>query len=595
MPTEKKTENMNNGFEDRLRESLAEQANQVEIDGAGPAAAAERASERAQRADLGRGLGVIAVVLGLGAMAYNQFGGDGDQMIAAEENTTTTAALDGESETASATESATADFAVDLVEGGDRYFGRFLTDEGQLIQLTTKPGMSWQELDGQTPPHVVQVSDRSGVLESNELPKDFPAINFAYHDGVLFSVSTSPIRSSSDQVVVSQSADNGRSWNSATINVGDVLEGEHIGVWQNTNIAASDAGVLVSVDTSYFIKFETLLPQYAYSPGRESETFFDMRPTDTGVEVRDWSEHNRFSEVTYAKCGYPEELEREPTGEEREATEECWSEIEELPEPNPIAQYTWEELGIQPIPRQNESKLFYSPDGVSFEEVAGPVAGSSPYIMSNDTGFLVQANERLGEPEGLDRYEEEDWRPRWFASSDGRSWGEIAPPPGDCGISMGGGKAFISQSCDSTQRTYRSLDGGRSWKPIAPIPSNTPDGYQSYSSIYAGDLGLVAVARTEPDYMLLEEAMMEASEQDLSPEEMGKIERAFMEDNDTRVDFYFSADGSTWSAVQSPIEAASDNAWVNDVLVGTNEIVITFGIESADLGYTSKTVFLTPS
>lgn len=577
---------MNNNFENRLRESLSEQSNSIEIEGAGASAAATRALARGHHMNAARGLASLVIVAGLGALAYRQFSGGSDNLISTELTATTTTTPDNsDNPDSTGPRVSAADLASSVVPGTDSYAGRFLTDDGQLIQVTTSPGVKWEDLgEGETVPYVVQVSDKNGLVATNELPAGISPSSFAYHDGVLYSVSTSPATVNDGlDVIVNTTSDNGSSWSSRTIVMPAIPNPEINSAWRNHSVAASDAGVLVSIQTSYFMDFTKVLPQYSYENGN-----FDIRQTETGVDVRDWTEYSRLSEEQSLRCQAIIDNVTDPSDELIAEMERCWADMEQLAEPDVIATFTWAELGVEPISPQTETLMYFTAGDEDFEKVSAPPGNGSPYVVASNNGFIAEIYSEGDYVEDAEYYE-----PRYFASGDGRSWTEVQSPPGTCGIRGSQSNLFITQDCETQSGGFVSADLGRSWLPLGPVPTAAPEGYASYVTLYAGDLGYVAFRNTEPDYALLEEELARADKQNLSPEEMERIERDFSENADRRFDVLFSSDGQSWETIELGLEVEGPDRWGNDALIGKNEIVLTIGSSDPVTGYTVQNIFLT--
>ncbi len=607
---------MNNEFENRLRDGLAEQSDAIEIEGAGPSAAAARAADRQRQTGLGRGLAAMVVVACLGALAFTQFSDNGtEDFIATEE-------LEDESAEVTsgngAGEVAVADFESEVFDGGTG-FGAFLTDDGQLIQITTQPGLEWEDYPEDGPPMVVLVSDKDGVIETNKIDQsNYAPVSTAYFDGVLYTVTTSP-RSVNDgnDLVLQSSTDYGKSWTSQSVEMPAVPNPEVVDVWRDSRVSVNSSGVLITVQSGYWANFAKLLPQYSYEKGN-----FEILQVETGVEVRDWSDYQEASDARAQICDRILEGVEEPTDEDFAEMEDCWAEMEELPRPEVLESFTWDELGIEPFSQQGDSSAFFASDGTNFEPVALPEGNFSNYVLSTRSGFMTQVYPDYPESEygyaeeplhdGL----EEAYMPTWIASTDGKTWNEVSVPAGVCNITGSPGDLFLGQVCDESGKTYVSSDNGNSWEALGPVPSDAPEGYVTYSNVYAGDLGFIAFRNTEPDYRLYEgeefddpvvttvpdsaPAIDGLAEDEIQQEENEEFdtevhdEAELYDESNRSLDVFFSADGQTWSRIDLPLESEGQMVWGNGALVGSNEIVLTIGSADDD-AYRVRQIFLSPS
>lgn len=585
---------INDNFENRLRDGLAQQSDAIEIEGAGPSAAAARAASRNRQNSLGRAIAAVVIVAGLGAFAFAQFSGQGrEDLIAAEED-------DGDApittNPSSDLEVAAAEFASGIVAGGGESFGAFLADEGQLIQITTKPGIAFEDYPPEGPPYVVMVSDADGVIETNEFQSSVMSpLSAAYFDGVLFTVTTSPksINGGSD-VVVSASSDNGKSWTTSTIEMPPIPNPEFTSVWRDTRIAANAVGTLVSVQSNYWMDFVKLLPQYSYENGN-----YDIRQTETGVEVRDWTEYAARSEEQSLVCDQIFRGQQDPTDEQFEAMERCWQEMEQLPEPEPIDSYTWEELGVEPISRTGESATYFAADGKNFERVSSEQSNVSTSVVSTRSAFIAQIYPQylespIGESEEAEAYIYEEYVAQWIASTDGRTWDPVELPSEVCNVVGSPGDVFVAQICTESGGAYASTDNGNSWTLLADVPSEAADGLVSRANVYGGELGFVAFRTTEPDYEIIDAAFAEAQREGKTDEELAQLEEEFYNSSDQKFDVLFSEDGRSWSVLQLPAETEGQMTWGYNALVGSDQIVLTIGT-SGDDQYRTSHLFLTPS
>lgn len=585
---------MNHELENRLRDGLAEQNNAIEIEGAGPTAAANRAVARAKQLGMARGMATIAVIACLGALAFTQFSDGNENFVATDKNEdddSNVDILDGDR----VNDVGGMDFTSSIIDGGDQSFGQFLSDEGQLVQITTQPGVKWEDMPPEGPTYVVTVSTSDGVTESNPLPKGMSPTSASYYEGVLYTVTTSPKNvNNGNDVIVNTSTDKGKSWSSTSIDLGPVPNPELNNVWHDAQVTANEVGVLLSVRSNYWIDYAKLLPQYSYEEGN-----FEIRPTEAGLEVRDWTAQSELSEAQAIECDSIMEGVESPTEEQFAEMEKCWESMEQLPEPEVIDSFSWEELGIEPTPSNGEINMFFSPDGNNFEQVTPPSENSSNYVAVNDTGFLTQSYSNYGYEDcgyGCEptHGEFEEPSPIWYLSSDGRTWNEVAVPPNSCNVVGSQGNVFISQSCDQSGIVHVSSDNGTSWRQLAEVPTDAADDYMSYVSVYGGDLGFVAFRNTEPDYSLLDEAYADAEAEGRSDQEMADLERDFFENSDRSFDVLFSADGQSWTKLDLPGELSGKNVWADNALIGSQNIVLSLGT-SDESSFRVQKLFLTPS
>ena len=589
---------MSSEFEDRLRNSLSEQEASLEIAGAGPAAVASRGAARTENAGIMRVAAALVVGAGLGAMAYAQFSNDSDQLIDLAQEDTTTTTVDN----ASRTGDASADFGMTTVEGGLAWFGNFLTDDGQLIQITTKPGQTWEDSDAATgQDFVVQVSDRTGLLETHDLPAGIAPTSASFYGGVLFVVSTTPgtYRDGGGDVVVAQTQDNGASWNQTIIDLGDAPDNPAQGVYRYSSIAANGAGVVVAVQSSYFTDYQYLLPQYTWTEGSN----YEIRENSDGVEVRDWTENNRISEEQSRQCDpySGREFGDGETGpalseEDWMAIDECYENLPPLPEPEVVATFTWADLGFSGPPPREEFSLYFSSDGTEFAEAEPPLVNGSGNLVSSDAAFVLTMWEsvRFGDEfeEAESSYEGEYIdTSKLFRSVDGTTWAQTEKAPGGCGIGPSTGGLLVSYSCKENGEVHFSADGAESWIKTAAVPADGRADYSSYSNVYAGKLGFVAFRTTERRYEIYEDEIRQLEEEANAEDNWEILEQKYAELADRSFAIFFSSDGQTWTQIELPDDLKGQELWGYDAVVGANDIVVTLGGNSTE---GPRTLFLTP-
>jgi hypothetical protein len=273
--------------------------------------------------------------------------------------------------------------------------------DGAFYALSTAPGpaIDWP------PPQAIYSSVDGENWDFVVLADDIGGKDMAIRGDTVYLIGTAPGFGGFGEppvVVINSSRDGGSSWDQVPLptaavpppNAGDVGWTEI-----SMHIASSTAGVVAVVQTNFWIDFWQLVPEEILVGE------VDVRPTEEGVRVIDYSIVFQLEQQCEAEGGFPEgdaDLETVPESCRKLMT----GDIEE----SVVATLTWEELGLedgQPV----FSEVFYSVDGQAWEAVESPFAAGQLLASLHATadGFVASQWSEVG------------GNTIWY-SPDGRTW-----------------------------------------------------------------------------------------------------------------------------------------------------------------------------
>src|SRR3990170_2352506 len=465
-------------IDQRLRSHLDEQRRAPRDPGAGPAEAIRRGERLRRRNRVGGALASVAIAGAIG-LAVVVFTGTPAE-VATEPTTKTTIA------TADAPVAGALSWqAVDATVG---YSEELFATAGGFYALSTAPGVTREEDSARQLKAVYRSED--GTAWTHELLGDELWVGDIAGSGpTLYAIGTAPSVASTQPEVtrarVGRSTDGGSSWSYTDLpsvatppaNMGSVTY-----VSNSTRIAANTTSIVASVNTSYLVDYQALVPSQYRGDG------YVVNPTPDGIQVID------------------QQLLREA----EMACEDAWQALdtdgdktEKIPEPcqvldNPwddsasslvAFEASWTELGITDPDPLSFSELFVSQDGVNFDPVATPLVNLAELFAVDDGFFALDWDANSSSMQ--------IWR-----STDARTWTRVEDlPPLDWIVAVGalrGGVAIVGTTSqgDSTPRAMVlwSPTGAAPWTQIdlAALLPAAVDGYEHW--IDNADIGPLGIA-----------------------------------------------------------------------------------------------------
>lgn len=450
---------------------------------------------------------------------------------------------------------------------------RIYADNTGFYALSTAPGTTWEdatEANGYRIPEAIYYSPDGVSWTVRELPEDQYVADFGASDGILYLLGTSPATSDPDgpvDVWLDRSSDLGQTWSRQTMPLSGHNPPKGLGdyVWSDTgtSLAAKGSTVIASVSTNYWIDVYRLAPQEYQTEG------FDVRQTDTGLEVFDMSSVRDLERACDDEW-YHYEIDTPAEDRVDNFVPEVCQQVEGAwQEPlNLVYTATWEELGIGDFGPLSYSDLFVSDNG------AAPVKMDTPFsngmqglqLSATSAGFHAMA-----------------WRPTqsareesgsaFWISPDGRSWSQTPSPEGAYEVTPLGsiGNRLIATAYTDINSQVVVLENGI-WTPvnIDAALGPVPDGHDRWiSQGGAGAAGVWLVAQsttfpapgTEPAVTTTVPLNGEYAAEPL------------------HLDLLFSADLINWTVIDlnellGPTASSSD-LWINQIVVSDTTVYFT--------------------
>jgi hypothetical protein len=351
--------------------------------------------------------------------------------------------------------------------------------DGSFYALSTAPGRNFDWPPTQAIYHTVDGEAWDFAI----LADDIGSSDMAVLGDTLYLIGTAPgFGGSGDApaVVVSASSDAGVTWDQQSLPIeaqppvgaGDVGWTE-----SSMHVAASSSGLVAVVQTNFWVDFRRLVPPEALGDGS------DVQPTETGVNVIDYSLFEQLQRECDEAGGFRDDLD-----------------VEEMPEPcrqlftgdiegAVVATFTWEELGLeggQPV----FSEVFFSEDGETWEPVASPFRAGRTLASLHATsqGFI---GTQWGDVGG-----HEVW-----VSPDGRTWEAAEGLPAFDWIvgagTVGGRDVILGSALGHAVAAWS--DGFGAWQEVDVATAiDAPIAGQTWMSAGAvGPLGVVAVLQSD--------------------------------------------------------------------------------------------------
>ena len=351
--------------------------------------------------------------------------------------------------------------------------------DGSFYALSTAPGRAFDWPPAQAIYHTVDGEAWDFAI----LADDIGSADMAVLGDTLYHIGTAPGFGGFGEppgVVISASTDAGLSWSqtSLPLEAQPPVGGGDVG-WTETSmhVASSASGLVAVVQTNFWIDFRQLVPVEALDDA------YDVQPTETGVNVIDYSIYGQLEQECEAAGGFREDVAVE------EMPEPCRQLFTGDVEAAVVATFTWQELGLedgQPV----FSEVFFSEDGETWEPVDSPFdAGRTlASLHATSRGFIAS---QWGEVGGH----------RVWVSPDGRTWESADDlPPFEWIVAAGtvGGRDVILGSAAARGVAVWS-DGEGGWTEIDLATAvDAPVAGQTWLSAGAvGPLGVVAVFQTE--------------------------------------------------------------------------------------------------
>jgi hypothetical protein len=273
--------------------------------------------------------------------------------------------------------------------------------DGSFYALSTAPGtaIDWP------PPQAIYSSTDGENWDFVVLGNDIGGSDMAVRGDTIYLIGTAPGFGGFGEppvVVINSSRDAGMSWDQIPLPTAATPPAEAGDVgWteMSMHVASSAAGLVAVVQTNFWLDFRRLVPE-EFLVGE-----VDVRPTEEGVRVIDYSIMSRLEQECSAEGGFPEgdvDLDTVP--------EPCRKLMTGDVEESVVATLTWEELGLedgQPV----FSEVFYSADGETWESVESPFAAGQTLasLYATASGFVAS------------QWSDTGTNTIWY-SSNGRTW-----------------------------------------------------------------------------------------------------------------------------------------------------------------------------
>lgn len=397
------------------------------------------------------------------------------------------------------------------------YFHLSAVNGGTMYVVSTAPGVRWsqeREFIGHLP-QALYISENGKDWSEQLLDEAMQISDLSARDGVVYAIATSPLNNRGGRlddgprsIEVVSTSDKGQSWDSSTIEstAQPPTDTVRFQAHSNSQIAAGEAGVLVSVNTNYWADFLTLAPAEFRNPNK-----FYAEPRPDGLHIMDQSgvneidlcmqEHfegmeEQFMELEAAGDATPEDfqaIEEQMEELQLEAMNDCGV-GRDVAAPNQVAMITWEELGFNGLEESRVTEVFFSIDGKQFEQVDAPELSGAQVgeILVLGPHFLITAFQEFGGS-------------KMYLSSNGTDWEELDAPRLDWVMSAGeidGRLVLMTQGRNGRGEALYSDDDGKTWQSSevggAAVPGQ-PDGrvHERWMAQTAvGSIGVVAVFET---------------------------------------------------------------------------------------------------
>ena len=564
-------------IDQRLRSHLDEQRRAPLDPGAGPAEAIRRGERLRRRNRVGGALASVAIAGAIG-LAVVVFPGTPAEVATEPTTQTTIATADAPVPGALSWQ------AVDATVG---YSEELFATAGGFYALSTAPGVTREEDSARQLKAVYRSED--GTAWTHELLGDELWVGDIAGSGpTLYAIGTAPSVASTQPEVtrarVGRSTDGGSSWSYTDLpsvatppaNMGSVTY-----VSNSTRIAANTTSIVASVNTSYLVDYQALVPSQYRGDG------YVVNPTPDGIQVID------------------QQLLREA----EMACEDAWQALDtdggqpdQIPEPcqaldNPrddsasglvAFEASWTELGITDPDPLSFSELFVSQDGVNFDPVATPLANLAELFAVDDGFFALNWDTNSSSMQ--------IWR-----STDARTWTRAEDlPPLDWIVAVGalrGGVAIVGTTSqgDSTPRAMVlwSPTGAAPWTQIdlAALLPAAVDGYEHW--IDNADIGPLGIAVAVNSWY---QAGSDGEARRADSGDTSTTAAPAKEEYHQANHFLFSSDLQAWSV--TPVEdlnPAGSDGYIDNISVGSDRVLARIGIFNGTGEPTSIQLIGTPT
>ena len=474
------------------------------------------------------------------------------------------------------------------VSNSDLGWARALeADATGFYALSTAPGTSWEdanEANGYRIQEAVYYSQDGIDWEVQLLPDDLYASDFGASNGVMYLVGTSAATSDPDGPIdawIATSTDQGKTWDRKAVDLDAEKPtdlNEYLYGWTDAQLAIHNGTALAMFNTNYWID------AYALAPDEYQEEGFEIQQTETGIEVRDFSEVWALEMAcSEAYDAYYSQAEAEGDGTvttiapaestttiapvepflEEFFPPECM-EMEERYESlynstdNVVYSATWDELGLPDLGPLNYSEVILVEDGNPTLLPENPFPGPIEYtqLASSDVGFLATT---WGPRSGV------EFGASTWLSTDGRNWSAV-PTPADTYELVPYGSfngTLIAQSYNEGGGQILALTDGQ-WRDLNVDAALGPvqEGFERWLNI--GAAGPLGVWATVQSYEVVEYFEDEEYE-------------GVYEEGQNYLDIAFTTDLVNWStvSVQDLTGLDINDLWVNQILVGTDSVYMT--------------------
>ena len=383
--------------------------------------------------------------------------------------------------------------------------------ENTFYVLSTAPGVKWEDYQTEPLPRAIYASTNPGEWKTTEFGDDLYPTSMAANPFGLYVVGTAPGTAGAPiDLQVGTSTDGGASFDVTTLRLAATEPDLTVESSANTfvNMASTDTVAAILAVTDYWVDYAELLPN-----GARSGDEISAEPTDEGVVVYDYSQMDELEEAC-AEAWEGLDSGAEPVAataapttavaatDDASTADSSTADGDEnvLPEcaplfegPEPIASYTWDELGHDPA-STHFVEMFVAGDGGEFEAVAAPPIGNvahfgtmGPYLVAS--GFPQRA--------GFEPVSADVW-----LSTDGRAWERAANVPpldwitttGNVGDTLVMSGYVYSEAEEGGSAVFASTDGGSTWREVSIPMAAVGDGLATDLSVVGvGRLGLVAL------------------------------------------------------------------------------------------------------
>lgn len=514
----------------RLDRYFTARATTIELRPGDPTQIAARATaRRRRRRSVATGVTALAVVAAaIGVQQAGGGGGDDRADLAAQPGLTAATPLDWT--------------VVQPTVGLASSDSTAVTADGTLYGLSTAPGRH----DPSRPPgpRVLYRSDDGVEWQTVSLPDAFYPAQLAAHGDQLYAVGTAPAGGGGRAVVLGRTSADG-AWEQIDLPLDlAALEQAYgrVGVHPLT-VAVGDSGAVAAVTVMAYPDAEDLLP--------------------AGAELADWSWTADGLEVYEINCDRATLPKAGGAVASDGSRELPYCRSTAMNRREPVARYTWDELGIDERLRsliQGEVHVFTSVDGNAFTEVDLPAgARTGATVVATDSGYVLITSHW------------EQPHVEVFRSSDGQTWtAEAAASFGGYVVSAGtlGGRAAVVTNGDAGSVVLHVMQDDGSWSSTDLTAAiDVPAGKDVRGGqAHFGPLGLAAlVTVSDPDGSSAAHHVVFVDERGVSSVAIPDVADSGVYPMSVRV----SADAVTVALLDPPTDPNGESIRTMRLLVGT--------------------------